>query len=138
MKSLFPEDMLSSSGGELSLDLVASKLTHFVDQLHLLHWQTTSYAEHQALGGLYDKVFDFKDEIVEKMMGYSGKRPMAVKHEMLINYASGVPNTVVGNLLAFSTQLQSYASSNGMPDIENIAQSLSGEAAKAKYLLTLS
>jgi DNA-binding ferritin-like protein len=138
MKSLFPEDMLSSSGGELSLDLVASKLTHFVDQLHLLHWQTTSYAEHQALGGLYDKVFDFKDEIVEKMMGYSGKRPMAVKHDPLVNYSSGVPSTIVSNLISFASQLQSYASSNGMPDIENIAQSLSGEAAKAKYLLTLS
>ena len=138
MKSLFPQDMLSSSGGELSLDLIAAKLTHFVDQLHLLHWQTTSYAEHQALGGLYDKMFDFKDEIVEKVMGYSGKRPVAVKHDMLINPAPGVSSTIVGNIITFSAQLQSYAASNGMPDIENIAQSLSGEAAKTKYLLTLS
>ena len=138
MKSLFPQDMLSSSGGELSLDLIAAKLTHFVDQLHLLHWQTTSYAEHQALGGLYDKMFDFKDEIVEKVMGYSGKRPVAVKHDMLINHAPGVSSTIVGNIITFSAQLQSYAASNGMPDIENIAQSLSGEAAKTKYLLTLS
>lgn len=138
MKSLFPQEMLSSSGGELSLDLIAAKLTHFVDQLQLLHWQTTSYAEHQALGGLYDKVFDFKDEIVEKVMGYTGKRPMAVKHDPLVNYSPGVSSTIVSNIISFASQLQSYASSNGMPDIENIAQSLSGEAAKVRYLLTLS
>jgi len=27
---------------------------------------TRSYAEHQALGGIYDAVFDFKDDIIEK------------------------------------------------------------------------
>jgi DNA-binding ferritin-like protein len=137
-KSLFPQEMLSSSGGELNLDTIAAKLTHFVDQLHLLHWQTTSYAEHQALGGLYDKVFDLKDEIVEKIMGYSGKRPTAMKHDPLINYSAGAPNTVVSQLQSFASQLESFGESNGMPDIENIAQSLSGEAAKTKYLLTLS
>lgn len=137
MLSIFPEGMMGGSSS-LSLDSVAAKLTHFVDQLHLLHWQTTSYAEHQALGGLYDKVFDLKDEIVEKMMGYSGKRPKAVKHEMLRDYSIGISTSVVSDLMSFAKELESYASSNGMPDIENIAQSLSGEAAKTKYLLTLS
>jgi DNA-binding ferritin-like protein len=137
MLSIFPEGMMGGSSS-LSLDSVAAKLTHFVDQLHLLHWQTTSYAEHQALGGLYDKVFDLKDEIVEKMMGYSGKRPKAMKHDMLRDYSIGIATSVVSDLMSFAKELQSYASSNGMPDIENIAQSLSGEAAKTKYLLTLS
>jgi len=138
MLSIFPEGMMGGGSSSLSLDSVAAKLTHFVDQLHLLHWQTTSYAEHQALGGLYDKAFDLKDEIVEKMMGYSGKRPKAVKHEMLRDYSIGIATSVVSDLMSFAKELQSYASSNGMPDIENIAQSLSGEAAKTKYLLTLS
>jgi Tfp pilus assembly PilM family ATPase len=83
-------------------------------------------------------VFDLKDEIVEKMMGYSGKRPKAVKQEMLRDYSIGISTSVVGDLISFAKELQNYASSNGMPDIENIAQSLSGEAAKTKYLLTLS
>ena len=70
-KSLFPSEMLKSSGGELSPDVIATKLTHFELQLHNLHWATRSYAEHQALGGLYSKVFDLKDEIIEKIMGYT-------------------------------------------------------------------
>ena len=138
LKSLFPEEMLENSGSSLSLDTIAARLTHFVDQLHLLHWQTQSYAEHQALGGLYDKVFDLKDEIVEKVMGYTGKRPKYVKHEALKDYGPGVSNTVVSQLISFASDLEEFAEANNMPDIENIAQSLSGEAAKTKYLLTLS
>lgn len=139
IKSLFPQEMFEGVGGSsLNLDGVAAKLTHFVDQLHLLHWQTTSYAEHQALGALYDKVFDLKDEIVEKIMGYSGTRPKASKHDMLRDYSIGITKSVVNDLKTFAKELEEYGESNNMPDIENIAQSLSGEAAKTLYLLTLS
>ena len=139
IKSLFPEEMMEGrAGSSLNLDSIAAKLTHFVDQLHLLHWQTTSFAEHQALGGLYDKVFDFKDEIVEKIMGYSGKRPKAIKHDMLRDYSIGISNSVVSDLISFAKELEEFGEANNMCDIENIAQSLSGEAAKTKYLLTLS
>lgn len=138
IKSLFPQEMMEMGGTSLNLDSIAAKLTHFVDQLHLLHWQTTSYAEHQALGGLYDKVFDLKDEIVEKIMGYTGTRPKATKHEMLRDYSIGIVKSVVNDLKSFASELEGYGESNNMPDIENIAQSLSGEAAKTLYLLTLS
>lgn len=137
-KSLFPEKMLSSSGGELSPDAIATKLTHFELQLHNLHWATRSYAEHVALGGLYDKVFDLKDEIVEKVMGYTGTRAKIGAHAPLKDYSVGVSDQVVSELITFAKQLENYAAANNMPDIENIAQSLSGEAAKTKYLLTLS
>ena len=70
LKSLFPEDMISKgAGSDLSLESIAAKLTYFHEQLHLLHWQTTSYAEHQAPGGLYDYVPDFKDGVIEKIYG---------------------------------------------------------------------
>ena len=45
LKSLFPEDMMKSSGAEMTLESVAAKLTYFHEQLHLLHWEvcTTMY-----------------------------------------------------------------------------------------------
>ena len=133
IKSLFPKEMLES--GEMNLDSIASKLTYFHEQLHLLHWQTTSYAEHMALGGLYDYVHDFKDGVVEKLMGYTGKRPTGLK----LSPISAMPaTTVVTDLINFASSLRSYAESNGYQDISNLADSLSGEAAKTKYLLTLS
>ena len=136
LKSLFPEDMMKSSGAEMTLETIAGKLTYFHEQLHLLHWQTSSYAEHQALGGLYDYVHDVKDEIVEKIMGYTGKKPKAFKVEPLSDSATS--SGVVVSLISFAKQLEEFAEANNMPDIENISQSLSGEAAKTKFLLTLS
>ncbi len=135
-KSLFPSDMLKSGAGEMTLESIAGKLTYFHEQLHLLHWQTSSYAEHQALGGLYDYVHDFKDGVIEKLMGYMGKRPKAPKVEPLSDTASA--SIVVSELMSFASSLKSFAESNSYHDIANLADALSGEAAKTKYLLTLS
>lgn len=132
-KSLFPDEMMKS--GELNLETIAGKLTYFHEQLHLLHWQTKSYAEHQALGGLYDYVHDFKDGVIEKLMGYTGKRPGVYKIEALSGADS---NSVVTALMDFSSNLKRYAESNNYHDIANLADALSGEAAKVRYLLTLS
>jgi DNA-binding ferritin-like protein len=135
LKSLFPEDMMKSSGGEMTLENIAGKLTYFHEQLHLLHWQTTSYAQHKALGKLYEYVQDFKDGVVEKLMGYTGKRPGAIKLEQL---TATDPNAVVTALMDFSSNLKAYGETNKFHDIANLADALSGEAAKTKYLLTLS
>ena len=132
-KSLFPDEMMKS--GELNLETIDGKLTYFHEQLHLTHWQTTSYAEHKALGKLYEYVQDFKDDVIEKLMGYTGKRPAPYKIEPLTNCTG---NECVSNLLSFASSLKSYAESNSYHDIANLADALSGEAAKTKYLLTLS
>ena len=136
-KSLFPDDMLSkaSVSSEMSLEGIAGKLTYFHEQLHLTHWQTTSYAEHQALGSLYDYVQDFKDDVIEKIMGYTGKRPAPYKIEPLTN-CTGMQCTL--DLLSFASQLKAYGEVNKFHDVCNLADALSGEAAKTKYLLTLS
>jgi hypothetical protein len=138
LKSLFPEDMMRSSSigsSEMTLESIAGKLTYFHEQLHLLHWQTQSYAEHQALGALYDYVHDFKDGVVEKLMGYLGKRPQVFKIEPL---STATAMAVVESLCSFASELKSYGEANSFHDVCNLADALSGEAAKTKYLLTLS
>ena len=135
LKSLFPDDMMKSSSEGLTLESIAAKLTYFHEQLHLTHWQTTSYAEHQATGALYDYVHDFKDGLIEKIMGYTGKRPGPYKIEALTNCTAG---ECVSNLLSFASALKAYGERNGYHDVCNLADSLSGEAAKTRYLLTLS
>jgi hypothetical protein len=134
MKSLFPSEIMD--GAEMSIETVAAKLTYFHEQLHLLHWQTTSYAQHQALGGLYDYVHDFKDGVVEKLMGYANRRIKAYK---IVSPSDGANATaIVSELLSFSSSLKSWAESNSYHDISNLADALSGEVAKTRYLLTLS
>ena len=125
-------------GTSLSLDTIKAKLSYFELQIHELHWQTRSLAEHLALGDAYDLVFDLKDEIVEKIMGYTGTRTKATAMEAIKNYTPGLPDTVISDLMTFAKQLEEFGEANNMPDIENIAQGLSGSAAKIKYRLTLS
>jgi DNA-binding ferritin-like protein len=137
--SLFPSEMMENAmGSALTPETIAGKLSFFYEQLHLLHWQTTSFAEHDALGKIYDKLGDLQDEIVEKIMGYKGTRVKAYKIDVLKDYSKGAPMQVVSDLITFAKQLEEYGETNKMPDIENIAQSLSGEAAQTKYRLTLS
>ena len=138
MASIFPDKMLATSGGELSPDVIATRLTQFEIQLHNFHWHTRSYAEHMCLGSLYSKVFELKDEIIEKVMGYTGIRASIGTLTPLKPYSIGASEGVVNELKLFAKQLENYGASNNMPDIENIAQGLSGDAAKSLYLLTLS
>jgi hypothetical protein len=49
-----------------------------------------------------------------------------------------MPNQIVRELVKFSKDLEEFGESNNMPDIENVAQSLSGEASQTLYRLTLS
>jgi len=135
MKSLFPEDMMKTSSETLSLEIVAGKLAYFHEQLHLLHWQTTSFSEHKALGKLYEYIQDFKDDIIEKMMGYTGKRPQLFKIDPLTNCTA---MSCVEDICYFATKLKEYGDKNMYHDISNLADELSGQGAKTKYLLTLS
>lgn len=135
-KSLFPQEMLTkATDADLSLESIAAKLTYFHEQLHLTHWQTTSYAQHQATGALYDYVHDFKDGLIEKLMGYTGKRPGAYKIEPLTDCTA---EKCVADIMSFASSLKAYGERNAYHDVCNLADALSGEAAKTKYLLTLS
>lgn len=134
-KSLFPENMLES--GELTIESVASKMSYFFEQIHLLHLQTPSHAEHSALN-FWDYVVDAKDEILEKLMGYEGRKLKAYKIAPLTDYVPGAPNKTVTEVRTFAKQLETWADGKGYGDISNLAQSLGGEAAKTLYLLTQS
>jgi len=136
-KSLFPEEMINKSNGPgtMTLESIASKLTYFQEQLHLLHWQTSSYAEHKATGKLYEYLQDFRDDVIEKIMGYTARKPMSLKIDPI---GPAEVAMVVSELISFASSLKVYGESNSYHDIANLADALSGEAAKTKYLLTLS
>jgi hypothetical protein len=120
----------------MTIEEVAGKLAFFHEQIHMIHWQTRSFAEHKATGAFYEYLQDFKDNVIEKLMGYTGKRIQAMKIELIGNKADSME--VVDRVLVFAEDLKEYADDNGFSDVENMAQELSGQAAKMKYLLTLS
>lgn len=120
----------------MTTEEIAGKLAFFHEQIHLIHWQTRSFAEHTALGNFYDFLQDFKDDVVEKLMGYTGKRIQSLKIDAIDSKADSMK--IVDEVMKFSKDLETYGDTAKFGDISNLAQSLSGETAKLKYLLTLS
>lgn len=136
LKSLFPEEMMSkSNGGGLTVESIASKLVTMELQLQLIHWQTASYAEHKATGGMYEYLQSFRDNIAEKLMGYTGRKPSTMSVGSLTSTSA---MSIGMEICSFASSLKSYAEANGYLDIGNMADELSGEGSKFKYLLTLS
>lgn len=43
------------------------------DFAHLCHWETTSFAEHEAMGKFYDAWLDLTDSFIESFMGKYGR-----------------------------------------------------------------
>ena len=54
------------------MDKVVINLLKVQNQLRILHWQTTSYAAHQAFGRTYDDLNDLIDTFVEIHQGKYG------------------------------------------------------------------
>lgn len=129
---LFPKEYAN-----LSPELIGERLTFYKEQMQLYHWQTSSYAEHKTLDDLITSISDLRDEIIEKVMGYSGRRIRSYKLLPFEEYRIDSCMTISTEILNFAAQLKNYAQSNKMHDINNLADTLSGEAAKAKYLFTL-
>jgi len=48
-------------------------LLNGVTAAHVHHWNTTSYAQHQALGEFYEKLSDLTDTFVEAVLTEKGK-----------------------------------------------------------------
>lgn len=138
MESIFPENMLNKSSPlEMTMESIAEKFDFFFRQIHLSHLQTPSYSEHKALQ-IWDTIPDVKDEVLEKLMGYEGRKIRNYKALPLMDYSPDLPKRILTELKDFSEQLESYGKLKNYSDIENIAQSLSGSASQTLYLLTLS
>lgn len=123
---------------KLTPELIQGKLFYFSDAAHKLHLDTKSFAQHKALGKLYEGLVDFRDEVSEKLMGYlDGKRIGSIKIGELPEYTSSAPKKLVEELMDFAYELYEYGEENKFCDIENTAQSISGLGAQTVYLLTL-
>jgi DNA-binding ferritin-like protein len=123
---------------KLNPEAIQSKLFYLSDAAHKLHLDTKSYAQHKALGKLYEGLVDFRDDISEKLMGYmDGKRIGSIKIGALPEYTEKAPMELAKEVREFGSELCEFAGENGYSDVENVAQALSGLGASTVYLLTL-
>ena len=121
---------------------IITKFLSVQSQLRIYHWQTKSYAEHQALGGLYDDLGGQIDEFVETLSGKRGGVPVSKEAFSMAaeNYKSKkeVMDYLDGVVTYLTTELPTYLDKDKDSDLLNIRDEMLGSVNKTKYLLRLS
>lgn len=114
---------------------LASTFLGFVMQIHVFHWLTTSFAQHKALGELYDGIHDLTDNFMEVYMGKYG-RNVGAGAGSVINYNTSNVNETIAGFEAFLIGLTNEFQPTDT-DLLNIRDEMLGLVHKVQYLLTL-
>lgn len=108
-------------------------------QLHVYHWQTDSYAAHQAFGQAYSALDGLMDHFVEVFMGKYGKVASKGGFDIeLANLTDKKPIEFIDTIIDYLTNEIPKILKDGDTDLLNIRDEMLGELNKLKYLLTLS
>lgn len=117
---------------------IVTMLVQIQTQFKFLHWQTTSYAKHQAYGETYDTLGDLIDNFVEAMMGKYG-RPQFPSEFMIgfqdINSIS--LQKFIDGTCEFLIGLSNDLNPNTDTDLLNLRDEMLHQINKLKYLMTL-
>jgi hypothetical protein len=133
-----------NSRGSKQANQVAGKVLVNMAQAKLLHWETKSLAEHEALDELFKQLSKIGDRLVESVMGKYG-RPELTPEEAnftLSNYENpenpdGLPRFISNIDNCFRNECSSLFSTEKDPEIHNIIQEILGVIDNVSYLLTL-
>ena len=119
--------------------MIVTNLLTLHNQLKIHHWQTKSYAEHQALGTTYDEFTDLIDEFIETLMGKYGrvKSESGFKIE-LSNYEDLSTVDFVDKYIDYLIKEVPKGLEETDTDLLNLRDEMLGQLNKLKYLLTLS
>ena len=139
-----PKEGGRNSRGSKQANQVAGKVLVNMAQAKLLHWETKSLAEHEALDELFKQLSKIGDRLVESVMGKYG-RPELTPEEAnftLSNYENpenpdGLPHFISNLDDCFRNECSSLFSTEKDPEIHNIIQEILGVIDNISYLLTL-
>lgn len=119
--------------------MIVTNLLTLHNQLKIHHWQTKSYAEHQALGGAYDEFSDLIDEFVEVFMGKYGRIESREGFKIeLSNYKDLSSIDFADKYVDYLVNEMPKSLEKSDTDLFNIRDEMLAQLNKLKYLLTLS
>lgn len=117
-----------------------TKFLSILNQLKILHWQTKSFAEHKALGKLYDELDDLVDQFVEVFSGSRGDVPKAqdLFKATAKNYESNEAcQAYLDECKEFLMNEVKTFLNDDDTELYNIRDEMLAAVNKTKYLLTL-
>ena len=119
--------------------MIVTNLLTLHNQLKIHHWQTKSYAEHQALGGAYDEFSGLIDEFIEVFMGKYGRIESRDGFKIeLENYKDISPTDFADKYVDYLVNELPKSLEKSDTDLFNIRDEMLAQLNKLKYLLTLS
>ena len=129
LKGIGPRKEMVAGGGAIK-DLI-SKAFSTRNILHFQHWRTQSYAQHNAVGDLYDDIISTIDNIVEC---YQGKFGLLTG---LSTLGVAEPTDIVSHVKAEAQWISDNSCSIANDDetIENLIQDLLAKYYKTIYKL---
>ena len=110
-------------------------LLHSVTNAHILHLQSRSYSEHQALGAYYAEIGDLVDAFIEAYQG---------KYSIIDNYPAeyeAPPAGAIAYLQYLEAEVQTLRRADGFPqdselqnEVDNIANLINSTLYKLRFL----
>jgi hypothetical protein len=115
------------------------KMVNFQQQMRILHWQTTSFARHNAYGQIYDSMDDLIDKYVEVCMGKYGRIELNNNNSKLElkNMKDLSIKDYLTEFTNFLIELTGVFNEKDDTDVLNLRDEILSEVNKLKYLLTL-
>ena len=112
---------------------------NFLNDIQSYHWQTRSYAEHEALGEYYNKFNELNDRFVETYQGKTGERInfSAELRPGIMNYAD--KEIVKSEVNKQADRInEAYKLIEGQIDLESILEDMQEATSQLSYHLSLS
>lgn len=119
------------------MNQIINDLLQIEQQLRIFHWQTKSYARHQAFGSAYNTFSDLIDQFVEIMMGKKGRFSLDESGIQLLNLSDASTINFLDVSIKALLSLSGVLDQKQDTDLLNIRDEMLGELNKLKYLLTL-
>ena len=127
----------------MMIEELVGKTIVFLNNIQLAHWQTKGYAEHEALGEYYEKLWKLNDRLVETWQGNQNKRiHIESGQHTLQNYQSTdhTKHSIVeysGYLSKCAKHIDSINENKQYIDIESILEEMTDVTSQALYHLSL-
>ena len=122
----------------MMIDFIQKNI-NFLNDVQSYHWQTKSYAEHEALGEYYNKFNELNDRLVETYQGKTNQRInfSAELRPGIMNYAD--KEIVKSEVNKQADRInEAYKLIEGQIDLESILEDMLEATSQLSYHLSLS
>ena len=127
----------------MMIETLIGKTIVLLNNVQMAHWQTTSYAQHEALGEFYNKMNELNDKLVETWQGNQNERIHIESGQNTIQNFTDIEHTnseIVQYGQDIAQTSYDISQKNDMrqfEDIKAVLEEMAQQVSQTLYLLSL-